>query len=210
AQEREQLADARAPSTRTTDAASRRAHPPSERPEKRSRPSGCNAEAVIRDRDLKLYVLVGFLDERDTYADLAGDRELDGIAEKIQHDLAKSVRIAAEAVRYGRVHVARELQSLLMRAQGERAHGLIEQLPHVELRRFEIELACLDFREVQDVVDDREQPVGGYLRGLQIFALLLIQLGFQTQRRRADDSVERRANLVAHVREEFAFRAARG
>ena len=72
---------------------------------------------------------------------------------------------------------------------------------------FQVQFAGLDLREVEDVVDDVEERVGGAADGLDEVALLVGQLGVHQQRGHADDAVHRRADLVAGVGEELGLGA---
>ena len=74
----------------------------------------------------------------------------------------------------------------------------------------EAQLAGLDLREVENVVDDGEQRVGRALDGRGEAALARIELGIEQQLGHAEHAVHRRADLVRHAREEFALGAARG
>ena len=75
--------------------------------------------------------------------------------------------------------------------------------------RIELELASLDLREVEDVVDHRQQRAGGVADREQVVALIGGQRGVERELGHADDAVHRRADLVAHVGEELALGAAR-
>ena len=74
--------------------------------------------------------------------------------------------------------------------------------------RLELELARFDLREVEDVVDDDEQRVGRRRDGLAgIRAAPAVSRCVERELGHADDAVHRRADLVAHVREELALGA---
>jgi hypothetical protein len=62
--------------------------------------------------------------------------------------------------------------------------------------------AGLDLREVEDVVDHGEQRRARIVDLAHVVALLRGERSLERQMRQADDGVHRRANLVAHVREE--------
>ena len=96
-----------------------------------------------------------------------------------------------------------------MGAERKRLEGLVEHLSQREVDAVDLELARLDLREVQDVVDDDEQRFGRLPDGLQVVALDGRHLGLERQLRHAEDAVHRRANLVAHVRQELALGMAR-
>ena len=85
---------------------------------------------------------------------------------------------------------------------------LLHQLADRERNRLELELARFDLREVEDVVEDREQRIGRRLDRHQVVALMLVEAGVERQLGHADDPVHRGADLVAHVGQEFALRAA--
>ena len=91
----------------------------------------------------------------------------------------------------------------------ERAH-VADDLLGQEVRRLRHELAGLDLREVEDVVDDREEMPGRALHLAQLLPLTDRQRVAADEMREADDRVHRRADLVAHVGEEGALRARRG
>ncbi len=71
---------------------------------------------------------------------------------------------------------------------------------------FQVELARLDFGEIQNIVDDGEQRVAAHADGFDKALLLFRQGRFHQEAGHADHGVERRANLVAHLGEEFGFR----
>ena len=106
--------------------------------------------------------------------------------------------------------MAKQFETLLVRAQGERKSRVIEHFAQVETGGFQFELARLDLGKVEDVVDDGKQLRGGLAHGFEQIALLRGQIGFQRQGCHADHAVHRRADLMAHVREELALGLAGG
>ena len=97
-----------------------------------------------------------------------------------------------------------------MRALRVQRDGPLDDVAQIEIERLERELARLDLREVEDVVDDRQERLAAGSDGLGEVALLLVEPGLEQQARHADDAVHRRANLMAHVREERRLCARRG
>ena len=81
----------------------------------------------------------------------------------------------------------------------EREVGLVELQP-----------AGVDAREVEHVVDEREQGLGGIDHGVDIAALLAVERRVAQEACHAQHAVHRLANLVAHGGEERRPRAARG
>ena len=140
--------------------------------------------------------------------------ELDGVADEVEQDLPQPL---ADRRRSGVGHVGRRRRTTSSspfscardaraaarrrRACSRRSNG----------GRLELELAGLDLREVEDVVDEPQQRVGRrcarssrYSRCSGVSARVERQLGH------AEDAVHRRADLVAHVREELALGAVGG
>src|SRR5690606_5211555 len=63
---------------------------------------------------------------------------------------------------------------------------------------------------VEDVVDDAQQLLRGFVRGAQHLALLRRQVAVRDQLQHRDDAVERGADLVAHRGQELALGQGRG
>src|SRR5262249_26779076 len=76
-----------------------------------------------------------------------------------------------------------------------------------ELLPVQVELARFDFGVIEDVVDDREQSLRRYPGRRQVVALLGGQRRIQGELRHAEDAAQRRAQLVADVREELRLGA---
>jgi hypothetical protein len=66
----------------------------------------------------------------------------------------------------------------------------------------ELDLACFDLREVEHLVDQGEQGLGGGGDGAGISALLLGEVGIEQEARHAENAAHRRSDLVAHRGEE--------
>ena len=92
--------------------------------------------------------------------DVAALGELERVADQVGQDLLHPRRIADDAGRHLRVDVANELEPLLVRAQRERLERVGNRRARRERHRFELELARFDLREVENVVEDRQQRVG--------------------------------------------------
>src|SRR5262245_63652985 len=92
-----------------------------------------------------------------------------------------------------------------MRTSGKRRHGIVKGVAQVEGDALQVELTRLDLREVEDIVDNCQKMIGGRIRQSKITALLRGQIGVECQVSHADDAVERRTDLVAHVREKLAL-----
>ncbi len=78
-------------------------------------------------------------------------------------------------------------------------------IKEVEGPALEAELARLDLGEIEQVVDQDEERVGGMFDHVEVIALAAVELGLEGELGQADDAVERGANFVADVGEEIAF-----
>ena len=88
-----------------------------------------------------------------------------------------------------------------MQDQADAGH----QLARRKVFRIEPQLARLDRRDVQHVLDQGHQAAGRGLDGAHAFALLLVQAGGGQQLGHAGQAIERGAELVAHVGQEAAL-----
>src|SRR5215469_14516085 len=85
--------------------------------------------------------------------------KLDGIAHKVDDDLPETKRIAEDTIRQIGLNVAAQLQFFLVSARGKQAHGVFKGVTEIEISFVEFELSCLDLREIEQVVDQREQGI---------------------------------------------------
>ena len=156
-------------------------------------------EGVVVDRD-----------GRDLDRDAAGLGELDRIADQVGQHLAQPVRITAEITLGGRVDQGAQLQPLFGRLGGDDLDHAFDQRLEVEVDGIELDPAGLQLRDVEDVVDDGQQILARRLDRLGEGLLLQVEPARQQQARHAQHAIHRRADLVAHVREEFGLRLVRG
>ncbi len=98
-----------------------------------------------------------------------------------------------------------ELQPFLVGTQGERGHGVVQRIAEVEVDQIQVEFTGLDLGEVEDVVDHGQQVIGRELHHPKVLSLLRAKVGVERQLGHADDAVQGRADLVAHVGQEFAL-----
>ena len=92
-------------------------------------------------------------------------------------------------------------------AEATRIDGVLEAVRQVDGALVELHLASLDLREVEDVAQQREQDLAARPDGGDALPLVLRQVGVVDHARHADDGVEGRAQLVAHVGQEGGLRA---
>ncbi len=149
---------------------------------------------------------------RDAQLDAAaGPVVLDRVAQQVQQHLAQARRVGEDAEL-----VAGQQHQLHLRAFGGFAHQLqrLRRQPAQRHRlRLQAQAAGLDAGEVEQVADHVQQVLAGLAHELQAPALALagrldgVDLH---QLREAQHRVQRRAQLMAHAREELGLRAARG
>ena len=137
--------------------------------------------------------------------------ELDGVADQIEQHLRQAAFVAAAAGQVGR-HIGLECELLVER---QRLDRVVDRLGHVLQRiigEVERELAGLDLGKVEHGVDQAEQmpavALDPFEHGLHLVRRLAID-AVRDQLGVAQDGVERRAQLVAHVGEELRLVLAR-
>ncbi len=138
---------------------------------------------------------------------LALFRKLDRVAHQVDDDLAETIIIADHHPGNVGVDMASQLQALLMGADGERFHCVAQAFAEIEDLAIEDELPGFDFREVENVVDYREQGFAGVSDRRQELSLLGRNRAFEDQFGHPDDGVQRGPDLVAHVGQEGALGA---
>ena len=166
------------------------------------------AQRVLRDADA--VVLDGDGDVVAAHApahrDLAAvGRELHRIGQEIEHDLLERAAIGREADRRARSRATRRgsFRSRVPRPRARHPRGAVE----VDRLEIEADAAGLDLRHVENVVDDVEQIAAALADVAAIFECTCPRRAGRTCRfhdlGEADDGVERRAQLVAHIGEEL-------
>jgi len=134
-----------------------------------------DADAGVGDRDLedrRLHARNG----RTIDLDVALVRELDRVAHQVHHDLAQPAGVAAQ---HGRCigAIDDELDTLGGGLQRHHRHGLVHDAAQVELHALELELPGLDLRQVEHVVDEREQRPGAAADDVDVLALRVAERG---------------------------------
>jgi hypothetical protein len=143
-----------------------------------------------------------FLDQFDAQRQLAALGHAQCVAREVEHDLAHARGVAREARRHAVMHPARERDALLVRRVREQRGDGVDGDPHVEVHARDLELARLDARVVEDVVDQLEQVLPGILDDLGERRLVAVEPRVEQQAAHPDHAVHRRAQLVRHRGEE--------
>ncbi len=148
--------------------------------------------------------------ERQTHVAAIG--ELHGIGEQVQDDLSHQSGIGTDA-QFRLRHRYAEIEPLAFGVRAHRVDDVADDaLAH---HRFEMrfDLAGLDLRDIQQVVDEREQVSRARLDRGELFFLVSIERTGQLEHQRAgesDDGIERCAQFVRHVGQELALHAVGG
>ena len=140
------------------------------------------------------------------HTDLAGGGELDRIANQVGDHLPQAQGVAHDRRRQLVSHRKMQPQSLRLGTRFEQRDRLADRIRRVESDLLQVELAGLDFREIQNVVDDAEQRTRRYVRGLGEPALGLVERRGAQQFEHAQHPVHRRADFVTHVGQKLRLR----
>ncbi len=106
-------------------------------------------------------------------------------------------------------HEGRQIQTLVLRARRRGSGHVVDQLAQIEIRGAQLDLAGLDLREIENVVDDLEERVRGAVGGVRQPPLGRGELRVPDQVDHSQHAVHRCADLVTHVGEELGLGAAR-
>ena len=147
----------------------------------------------------------GRMGRADRQVDAAFSGEFDGVADEVHENLAQPALVSPDVARDGRSQAQVQGQALGRGLGTQGADHGRHGAAQIEILHGEFELAGLDAGDVQDVVDDGEQDLGGFPGGVQGVALFRGQGRGQGQFGHADDGVERGADFVAHLGQEIAF-----
>jgi hypothetical protein len=90
-------------------------------------------------------------------------REFKGVADQVDDDLIEAARIAEHLGRDGRRDPVHQLDSLFDGAVGEGLERVADRLAHIEFDHLQIEFAGFHLGEIEDVVQQPKQGVGGRL-----------------------------------------------
>ena len=132
--------------------------------------------------------------------------ELDGIGRQVQQDLAQAVRIAAQQRRHFRRHPPAKSESFGGRAAAQGREGVLRGAAQVEVHALQLDLLRLDLGQVEDVVNQGQQRPPAVFNNAGVFALFRRETGLEQQLQHAQDAIHGRADFVAHVGQETAFR----
>ncbi len=166
---------------------------------------GGNSDPSVADRELNPHTVSLSRLQLGADRDLAGVGELDGVADEVDQNLTQQPSIAAKDRRSPRIDEAAEREALAPSGHGNDVGNAFDERREVELDRLAVQLVGLDLREVEDVIDDRQQVVGRGPCDRRQLALLVLQVRVKDEIEAADDTVHRSAYLVAHRCQELGL-----
>ncbi len=168
-----------------------------------------HADPGVGDLDLQPQPVGLVADRREPHDDLAGLGELEGVADQVDQHLGQPQRIADQGPRDRRIGGEHHLDRLLALLLADQRGDVLQHVVETEGRRLDRQPSGLDLREIQDIVDDAQQGLRRPVDLLEVVAGPVRQTGPERQAAQPDDRVHRRADLVAHVRQELGLGARR-
>ncbi len=165
------------------------------------------ADAGVLDREMQQDIMLADLALRHLDPDLALLGELDRVVAVIDQDLAQAQRITDQGLGQAGFELEDQFEPLAAGLLADQVGDVLEHRVELEVGGFDRELAGLDLREVQDVIDDAEQVLARALDLAEVILLARAQPRLVQQMGHADDRVHRGADLVAHVGQEAALGA---
>ena len=148
----------------------------------------------------------------DHERDSAALRELERVRQQILEDLQEPRGIGLERVGDARLDRHRELEVLLRRYRLERVREVVDHSRDRDRLWPHIELAGFDLRQIEDVVDQRQQIIargGDRLGELDLLGIQVAVAIVGQQLREDERAVEGRPQFVRHVGKELGLVDAR-
>ena len=135
-------------------------------------------------------------------------RELESVRQQILQHLLQALGIGEHRLRQARIEPDEEIDVLRFGNVPECPLDVAVQILEQQVRRLDDDRAGLDLRQVQDVVDECQQIVARGMDRLRKFDLLSGQVAARVLAQligEDEQAVERRAQLVRHVGQEFGL-----
>ncbi len=129
--------------------------------------------------------------------------EFDSVVRKIDQDLSDALRIAEQTVRKPRCNGDGKCQAFRIRLLRNQTSHIIQHGFERKLANIDPELARLDLRQIEDIVHDAQQVLARCLYAPDVMADTRIGIHVRGQVAHTDDGIQRGANFVAHVGQEF-------
>ena len=131
-------------------------------------------------------------------------RKLDCIAEQIKHDLPQTSSVTIDPAMF-HLRLEEVFQSSGARLRRHQFADLLQASHDIEPARLNVHPSSLDLGEIQDIVHDCQQSVGGFANRLGIIQLVVGQSSIEKQPTHTQDAIHGGPDLVTHVRQELAL-----
>ncbi len=163
------------------------------------------ADALIFHLKPQQHAIARFRVEAGADRDRAAFGKFDGVSDEVQQNLPQPQQIAAQPRRHVGIDGLDQAQPLGGRPLAEQAEGVIDDLHQPELGFLQQQPTGLDLGQIQDVVENPQQMLGGVV-DLEQGSPLLGRVDFLAEQiGQPDDRVHRRADFVAHVGQKRAL-----
>ena len=164
-----------------------------------------NADAAVDDLELQHDAVIHLADDFGFDGDGAFGRELHGVAHEIDEYLTKAAGVATQERRQGGRDVAAQRKVLEIGLWRKQIEHAFDQVGRIEGDVLEFQPVRFQFGEIEDVVDDGEQRLGGFADRFRIDLLIAVELGIQKHPCHTDDTVHGGTDFMAHGGQEFGF-----
>ena len=138
----------------------------------------------------------------DLNRNMAALGEFNPVAGEVEQNLTEARWVTDPGASCAWLDQRRDLNPLFAGARREDGGDALDEVVNRKGKHLKLDRARLQFRDVEDVVENAEEGLGALLCRLHIGALFDIQLGIEQDLRHAQDPVHRRTDLVAHVGQE--------
>ena len=164
-----------------------------------------HADAGVAYLEAQLDAVFAAANAVDRQGDFALFGEFERIADQVEQYLVQAQGIAAQIVGDFRSDVEEQLDAAFARLGLTDIGDVLQIVVEAECGVFDLHFSGLDFRDVENVVDDAEQPLGCIIDLAQVVFLTGREVGLQCQMRHADDGIHRRADFMTHVGKEVGL-----
>ncbi len=164
---------------------------------------GGDADAGVSDRDFHCAITLSGVNSNPS--SLRG--ELHRIGQQIEKYLL-DLALVADKLAKALVHGNIECDAVPCRALAHKGARVVYRQREIKRSQLQLHAAGLDFGEIEYLIDQRQEMAAGGKDVVGVLGLFLVKLAEQSLAQdfgEADDGVERRAQLVRHVGEEFRF-----
>ena len=126
-------------------------------------------------------------------------RELDRVPQKVDENLADPGQVANHCLGNAGVQQIFQVDGLARCGGGDQVHCALDALADVERQRLELDGTGIDAREIEDLVDHRQEAVCAFVDRFGVVALLLGKVAIEEEAGHAHDAIHGSPDFMAHV-----------